>query len=862
MKSWIFRVYLFLVIIESVSIVPEIKARLNGVGDLGSVFALINISLLILLVGISLFCFWILIRTFLSDNVYTWLDQLSSNHNLFWGILIFFALVFIEGFQDLLFLNANLRETYYPVILRENGSLILWAAIISIQSIAGMLLLGWKKVIKPPVFNSRMVWIVLGILVGFLFLFSSREGSLKTNSPVPSLHILLVVLIVLAGGVALFILLGKKSGLTAIISNDLWAFVILGTLAFTLWVNVPLEPNGFIDIQRPPNFQFSPTSDAIFYETQAQRFLVGEGFGENAQHPFYGYFLSGLHALGGNHYLDIYRIQILLLCLIPFFVYRLASQIGSKFSGWVMGGLIIVREYSALVLGDTITVSNVSVLMTEPLATLGVVLFICLTILWLKARKKNSGFLILIGAVLGLVVLLRVELISLWFVFGLISLVNCWKEWKRWVLSAVLVLAAMSVIIVPWMIRNYQVTGEITIDKAVVLQRTIQSLTPDSNNHEQQSKPIIDLLDYASNKSRSMWYRFSTNVGQSLLYLPSNHLPFLGMEEFIKVVPEKSRVFFFQEGLFSDQYLTNYVKSLPYWHLGWKGSITQRSYLPLLITLALINLGLWVAWKKQKWIGVFPLMVFVIHLLTYAFFNKSGGRYIQVVDWVTAFYLILGINWLLLRFIEGREKAHPIYSYLVQFLESEPEGDPGLSQQPKWRGAAWAVPLFLLGISMPIAERLVPEHYSEKAMAAQLMNLKQSFGKSSSPEILQSIDYIDSSGLSILYGKALYPGYFTAGEKLTDDRQGNLPDEDQSRLVFNLVGTENIWVSVPLSDSPDSFPHGTEVIILGEITRDSEEDRQKRLKPYFLGQKVYLLDKLLEGSSQYYIECDLPSCAP
>jgi hypothetical protein len=240
--------------------------------------------------------------------------------------------------------------------------------------------------------------------------------------------------------------------------------------------------------------------------------------------------------------------------------------------------------------------------------------------------------------------------------------------------------------------------------------------------------------------------------------------------------------------------------------------------------------------------------------LTYAFFNKSGGRYIQVIDWVTSFYFILGLNWLLLEFVSQRINDHTVYSYLIQILESHHEDDQGSSQQPRWRGAVWAIPLFVLGISMPIVERRIPEKYTDLTLAGQLINISQS--------VDETVDDIDSSELTALYGKALYPGYFAAGEKLTDDRQGNLPADDQSRLVFYLIGTDNIWVSIPMNESPVYFPHGSDVIVLGKITRDSEEYLKMKLKPYFLADQVFILDAGEGQSDIVKIECDISPCLP
>ena len=849
MKKWIIRIVLILILLESLIVSAGIALRITDTGGFESIFDWFNLVILVFLIGVVFVSAWVLIRILPAFAELIWINRIETNPRLFWGMLAFFVLVLIEAVQDLLFLQANLPETYYPILLRENQSLLIWAALASTQCIVGLILIGWNKHIKLPKLSKIHIWIVLGVLAGFVFLLSGKEGSLKTNSPLPFLHILLVTLIVFGCGVLINLLVGKRPRIASILSSDLLAFVILWVLAFSLWANVDLEPNGFIDIQRPPNYQYSPTSDAIFYEVQAQRFLIGEGFDEAAQHSFYGYLLSGLHAIGGDHYLDIYRLQIVLLAIVPFFLYKLTDQLGYRFSGWMLAGLYIIREYNALILGDTITVSNVQVLMTEPMATLGVVLFIYLTVTWLQNRDSNQGFLVLIGAVLGLVVLIRVELLSLVIIFGLTSLLVYRKEWKRWITTLVFVGVALSLIIVPWVIRNYQMTGVVTIDKGDVLEKSFPFLSSRSSSGSEDEAGEISQLEralfpYIRNKSRSIWYRFSTSLGQSVLYLPSNHLPLVGIDHFIKIAPEKGKVFFFQDGIFSNTYLTSYAKSLPYWDARWDGMVTQRSYFPVFVVLVTVSLGVWFAWKQHSWIGLFPLLVFGTHILIYAFFGASGGRYIQVVDWTTAFYLCLGINMMIMSFTDGRAFKDSFGKYL---LLSRADKTSSINYQRSvtrhWKGIVWAILLIIIGISMPVTEFLIPRRYTSEILDNRFKEIVNLDSTAQDQDLLVTMQSIQLTRHTRVYGKALYPGFFAVDETFTDDRQGYLPPAGQSRLMFYVIGTKNIWVSIPMDEPPDYFPHGAEVVLLGDIVRDSEEDLKQRKRPYFLASEVYLLEE-------------------
>ena len=297
----------------------------------------------------------------------------------------------------------------------------------------------------------------------------------------------MVVLGVIGGASLVKMLRGKVKWLDDLLQRDVLPLLILWILAFFIWSGAELQTNYFIDPPRPPNQIYTPTSDAIYYEIQSQRLLIGEGFEDKAQHSLYTFFLAGLHKLGGRQYLDIVPLQISVLALIPFFLYKLTSRLGSPLAGWLVSLLFILREHTALLLGDTITVSNVQVLMTEPLATLGVIIVLYLAVLWLEDPENSRGLPLLIGAVIGLVVLIRVELISLAIAIGVISLLVYFRKKKGWIRSAVVMTVTIGLVITPWVVRNYQKTGTIRLDKSVVLQWAVNRYT----HQEEDRKSVV-----------------------------------------------------------------------------------------------------------------------------------------------------------------------------------------------------------------------------------------------------------------------------------------------------------------------------------------------------------------------------------
>ena len=81
-------------------------------------------------------------------------------------------------------------------------------------------------------------------------------------------------------------------------------------------------------------------------------------------------------------------------------------------------------------------------------------------------------------------------------------------------------------------------------------------------------------------------------------------------------------------------------------------------------------------------------------------------------------------------------------------------------------------------------------------------------------------------------------------------------------MVFYLTGIDHIWVSLPMVAAPENFPHDSEVIVFGQITRDSEELIAMKLQPYFLAERVYILHNEGQVLDIIYLDCDLDICRP
>lgn len=843
MKRKIYNFFLSLSLIETILFSVFMSIRFISQGKIESLFDWINLVFLASVILIGGLFTYLLVISLIPSKPLKELDWIESKKVNYWSSVVVLSLIFIEAFQDILFFQAGLKERFYPVFLMQNQPLMAWASLIAGQGVIGLIILGWKKgYIHLPGKKDQLIWFSAGLIICFIILFSGSGGSLQTNAPVTFFHVFVVVLGVVGGAVLLKYLRERFIWLDNLLQRDVLPLLILWILAFSIWSGADIETNYFIDPPRPPNQSYTPTSDAIYYEIQAQRLLIGEGFEDKAQHSLYTYFLGGLHSLGGNQYQDILKLQIAVLALIPFFIFKLTSRLGSPLSGWLISLLFILREHTALLLGDTITVSNVQVLMTEPLATLGVILVLYLGVLWLEDPENSRGLPLLIGGVIGLVVLIRVELISLAITLGVISLLVYFKKQKGWIRSVLLMMLVIGLVITPWVVRNYQKTGTIRLDKSVVLQWAVNRYTleedPGQSELEEQTSPSPGILQRINYKSLTRIAKHTgSSLQQSLLYLPSNHLAFGSLDSFIKIVPEKKRILY-EDGIFSDQYATIYTKSLPYWDVNWDGHLTPRTVIPIVFVIFMITAGVAAAWEKKRLAGLLPLLLMMTHIVIYAFFIGSGGRYIQVVDWVTLLYFSIGLSRLLAWIGENLEIKALAFNNTSGPIAHAPVKE--ISRYAVWGRIGLTLLCFLLALSMPIVESSIPRRYSDGNLISQLDSIDWENSQVEKAEVDSVLEMVDDNSLQLFFGKALYPGYFKAAEFILDDRAGRVPPPGESRMVFYLTGMEHIWVSLPISEVPESFPHGTDVLVVGQITRDTPEDLQRKLQPYLLAELVYL----------------------
>ena len=115
--------------------------------------------------------------------------------------------------------------------------------------------------------------------------------------------------------------------------------------------------------------------------------------------------------------------------------------------------------------------------------------------------------------------------------------------------------------------------------------------------------------------------------------------------------------------------------------------------------------------------------------------------------------------------------------------------------------------LFFIGISVPLAERLIPEKKFDHLMD-ETKNVLIEKNILSSDQLTQ---FLDQKNAVFLTGTALYPRYYKPGG---DIYLADMP-EDFRYLHFWLINEEDVQIILPREKPPEVFPHASTVSVIG-----------------------------------------------
>ena len=786
-----------------------------------------------------------------------------------WGWAIFgFALGLFLGSYWIL-LTPEITE---PFTLAYFERLQPWMWLLSIlcaQTLVVLPLLRYNFNLHTLRPQSKILYQIASLLAGFLVIWllisltglgvtasDAGAGWYYLGSPVMENQALLAwglgmfyLLLALWGDSHPAFLAGARK--SKILRTDLILSLLIWAAAFITWNNLPLVANWFVAPPRAPNYAFYPNSDAYLYDTTGQTLLTGEGLKTQntpfAIRPMYTFFLGVLHALGGVDYEAIIWMQVALLALIPVLLYALTAQIHSRVAGVIAAALIILRESNAIILGKAITTSHAKLLMSDLPTTLGAMLFIFLMVRWLQKPDQRQTLTLIAGGVTGAFMLIRPEFGVLLPFVGFAALLQLIRQPKTWFKGMLLLAIGTLLMLIPWVWRNYQITGTIFLDSPtyradlfalryseyetesaptalpaqessptsapeppqITATPTI-SMQPGESSEAFAERMAQEAADFAKSNPRAVAYfianHFFNSQIQTVLYLPGTwRLPdsiigFLGHKELAKFWADCCSA-------------NSYIRRLPFW-FKWDGTMPRQAWLFVAANLLLISVGLASAWRRQRFAALLPLAASLGYTLINAVVRNSGGRYILAVDWVGMFYYAIGLGQLTLwglAYFRGGELPTGI-SATPKAEEWTPlQGE----QPPLWSAANLkvATAILLLGCLLPLSEKIIPEHYPAELLAARYTALLQTADLSAAEKSM--LANWEASGGQIVQGRALYPRFHAAGEGEAGIRRTPFSPLPFARTDFYLVGPFNHGIVLPQTESPETFPNGADVVVWG-----------------------------------------------
>lgn len=200
----------------------------------------------------------------------------------------------------------------------------------------------------------------------------------------------------------------------------------------------------------PPNFES--------YDTLGWNLSQGEGFSffsEELREPYifrtpgYPLLLAGFYRLFGHHPWIIYLVQVFFHTFTLVWVYSLSRRFLGERTAAVSTFLVAFYPLTAI---------YVPTILPEVLSTFLVAF--SLWLYWKSVSSRSSWLMLLTGLVMGYSALVRPVFALFPLVCIVVTFLVHWSRRESW-RSFVLIHVGFLLVLSPWIIRNYQVTGEV-----------------------------------------------------------------------------------------------------------------------------------------------------------------------------------------------------------------------------------------------------------------------------------------------------------------------------------------------------------------------------------------------------------------
>lgn len=586
----------------------------------------------------------------------------------------------------------------------------------------------------------------------------------------------------------------KSKNVTPSRISDPWIFLGIWLITALFWGLTP-APNSYMNpAPLPPNYEVYPYSDAAKYDLQSQYALIGQGLnqGRVVDNPLYPVFLVFIHLFSGQNYPLNMAFQAAIFAIFPSIAYLIGKSLLGRSLGITIASMIAFHGYNSIAAASLINLASPKQMMTDFPTGIGVALSILTLIKWANSAGSNPAGAVWHGGAIGFAFLIRPTVLSLLAVAPAIKFVQNFPNIK-WIKYMILVLTGFIVFITPWGVRNALIKSDGGYGYLNKINLIINARFPESNN-ERNEQELDNTKEWKQNKSRDRAIQPPTQHSQVLILILKHFTNnIIGSTLILPTSP------FFDD-------LRNTIKSPDtLWVTFWNGELNSRQITTLLVSLAILAMGIAVLWEQNKLIALTPLTALLLYQLTNSIGRTSGGRFLAPTEWIVLLYFAAGIIGIF-KFLS--------LSPNIRATNSLTE----TSSSPKRIFAALSLVL-LLGFA-PLLTELVTSFRNTTSLNPldkETLSISQDFqdillaSNYSAEEIARFLDNRDSI---LLTGQAMYPRYFSY-RAVTRYTEGGIKGVDFPHLEFYLLGLEDTQKVVLYKLSSVQLENNTNVLVLG-----------------------------------------------
>lgn len=576
---------------------------------------------------------------------------------------------------------------------------------------------------------------------------------------------------------------------------------LIWLITCVVWFHEPVLPSASLLAPRAPNFELYPFIDAQTYDEASQSILIGSGFGASnvPQRPLYIVFLAFIHWITGQNYMQAIFLQSLFFAFFPVALYLLGRELFGLPFGMGLATLAILRDYtSGFVAPFTGNISYSKLFLSEIPTALTLVLALWIGIRWIKSNfAPRLGFIL--GGCIGIGMLIRTQVAVVLPFLIVFSLIVYYRKYKTIISRTLIVLISLSLLVGPWLLRNWKLTGGVIFDNPESQTGNL-ALRYSRLTGVELDAPRLDgetSLQFAARLRQIAFTAIKQNPALAARAVTSAFLNHAINN--VLAFPLRNNVSGFNEF---------WMPSEAFWEQ-WEGAPTPSQSLVLSFYLLLLSLGIGVAWRRHRWIGLLPLGLNLIYNLWTSVALLSGQRFMLSMDWSIYLYYLTGLYALLNGVI------FVIVPERVKLLNPPTEVEQiGLRASSAYY-AFFGVFFLLIGLSLPASETLIPAKYPAQSKAQTIDSLLNSLDDQETQATAACFRRtLNLHDLQILSGRALYPRYYPAGEGEDFTDAIGYKAVNQNRLVFDIVGQKNGRVIFPVAQYPDFFPHASDITLV------------------------------------------------